>query len=103
MALVDDIASVVRAGYAFDTPSVTLGPLVVDGKSDAGAIVRIPMAMLSRHGLVAGATGTGKTKTLQVLAEQLDVEEAIAGQDTDGDPGASLTGRPEPGPCRPRW
>ena len=40
-------------------------------KPDPAAKVRIPLAMLNRHGLVAGATGTGKTKTLQVMAEQL--------------------------------
>ena len=45
--------------------------MVVDGVADPTALVRIPLAMFNRHGLVAGATGTGKTKTLQVIAEQL--------------------------------
>jgi DNA helicase HerA-like ATPase len=66
-----DLAAEVRAGYAFDGPVLDLGALVVDGACDATAQVRIPLGMLNRHGLVAGATGTGKTKTLQVLAEQL--------------------------------
>jgi len=44
---------------------------VVDGEVDPASQVRIPLAMFNRHGLVAGATGTGKTKTLQLLAEQL--------------------------------
>ena len=45
--------------------------MVVDGTTDSAAQIRIPLATVNRHGLVAGATGTGKTKTLQLLAEQL--------------------------------
>jgi DNA helicase HerA-like ATPase len=48
-----------------------LGPVVVAGAVDPSAQVRIPLATINRHGLVAGATGTGKTKTLQLIAEQL--------------------------------
>ena len=44
---------------------------MVDGNAHPDAPIRIPLAHLNRHGLVAGATGTGKTKTLQVMAEQL--------------------------------
>ncbi len=66
---VDEVAAV-RAGYAFDGPALAIGALV-NGEPDAETQVRIPLAMLNRHGLVAGATGTGKTRTLQVLAEQL--------------------------------
>src|SRR6185312_14621525 len=47
------------------------GSVVVDGTCDPTAQVRIPLATVNRHGLVAGATGTGKTKSLQVIAEQL--------------------------------
>ena len=60
----------IRAGYAFDGPALDMGALV-NGGPLADVPVRIPLAMVNRHGLVAGATGTGKTKTLQVLAEQL--------------------------------
>ncbi|MEV7628548.1 helicase HerA-like domain-containing protein [Actinoplanes sp. NPDC089786] len=67
-----DIPAEVRAGYAFTGPALELGALVgPDGAGDPTAKVRIPLAMVNRHGLVAGATGTGKTKTLQGLAEQL--------------------------------
>ena len=44
---------------------------MLDGSPHPGAQVRVPLAMLNRHGLIAGATGTGKTKTLQLIAEQL--------------------------------
>ncbi|KMO75497.1 helicase HerA-like domain-containing protein [Mycolicibacterium obuense] len=64
-------AQQIAAGYAGDGPALELGSVVIDGASDPTALVRIPMATLNRHGLVAGATGTGKTKTLQMLAEQL--------------------------------
>jgi len=60
----------IRAGYAFDAQALEMGALV-NGDPLADVAIRIPIAMLNRHGLVAGATGTGKTKTLQVLAEQL--------------------------------
>lgn len=60
----------VRAGYAFDGAVLELGALV-NGDARPDVPIRIPIAMTNRHGLVAGATGTGKTKTLQVLAEQL--------------------------------
>ncbi len=66
-----EAAARIAAGYRFTGGSVTLGTVVVDGTVDPTAAVSIPLAMFNRHGLVAGATGTGKTKTLQVIAEQL--------------------------------
>lgn len=65
-----EIVEIVKAGYAFEGTAIEMGALV-DGEPVPEAQVRIPLAMLNRHGLVAGATGTGKTKTLQVLAEQI--------------------------------
>ena len=64
-------AEQIAAGYSVDGQAVELGTVVVDGTVDPGAQIRIPLATVNRHGLVAGATGTGKTKTLQLMAEQL--------------------------------
>jgi DNA helicase HerA-like ATPase len=59
-------------GYDVQGPALELGALVrEDGTADASERIRISLSMLNRHGLVAGATGTGKTKTLQLVAEQL--------------------------------
>ncbi|MCD1284569.1 MULTISPECIES: helicase HerA-like domain-containing protein [unclassified Brevibacterium] len=60
-----------KDGYTFDTPTVQLG-VALDGEElSPDTPISIPLGMFNRHGLVAGATGTGKTVTLQVLAEQL--------------------------------
>ncbi|TMS45756.1 helicase HerA-like domain-containing protein [Mycobacterium sp. DBP42] len=64
-------AQQIAAGYAVEGQALELGTVVVDGAVDPAAQVRIPLATVNRHGLIAGATGTGKTKTLQVIAEQL--------------------------------
>jgi DNA helicase HerA-like ATPase len=66
-----DPVEAVRRGYTFTGPVIELGALVVAGDARSDAPVRLPLAMVNRHGLVAGATGTGKTKTLQLMAEQL--------------------------------
>ncbi|MFJ7151246.1 helicase HerA-like domain-containing protein [Streptomyces sp. NPDC100445] len=64
-------ARAIAAGYDFTGPALDLGALLWDGRCHADAPVRVPLSVLNRHGLVAGATGTGKTKTLQLIAEQL--------------------------------
>ncbi len=67
----DDVAARIAAGYATSGPVLVLGSVVHDGTPHPDAQVTLPLAMLNRHGLIAGATGTGKTKTLQLMAEQL--------------------------------
>src|SRR4030081_492673 len=64
-------AQQIASAYASQGQALELGTVVVDGAADPAAHVRIPLATVNRHGLVAGATGTGKTKSLQVMAEQL--------------------------------
>jgi uncharacterized protein len=66
-----EFAETIAAAYAAPGPVVDLGRGVHDGVVAPQAVVALPLGMVSRHGLVAGATGTGKTKTLQGLAEQL--------------------------------
>ena len=66
-----DFEEALTAGYNFEGPGITFGAAMRGDETFPGLRVRVPLAMMNRHGLVAGATGTGKTKTLQVLAEQL--------------------------------
>jgi len=101
----DDLLATVAKGYAFDGPALELGALVVDGTAHPDAGVRIPLAMVNRHGLVAGATGTGKTKTLQLMAEQLsalgvpvfaaDIKGDLSGLASPGEAGEKVTQRAE--------
>ncbi|MBW8751817.1 MAG: DUF853 family protein [Propionibacteriales bacterium] len=67
----DVISKAVAAGYQFEGATLELGGLMLNATDLSDVHVKIPLAMLNRHGLVAGATGTGKTKTLQLMAEQL--------------------------------
>ncbi|MGH9245523.1 MAG: helicase HerA-like domain-containing protein [Acidimicrobiales bacterium] len=66
-----DFATRVAEGYAADGKTVELGRGMLDGTVQSEAVVQVPASMFNRHGLIAGATGTGKTKTLQLVAEQL--------------------------------
>ena len=61
----------ISTGYAFDEPSLVIGSAMHDGELFNDQRVQVPLSILNRHGLIAGATGTGKTKTLQLLAGQL--------------------------------
>ncbi|MGW6024382.1 helicase HerA-like domain-containing protein [Streptomyces sp. NPDC055099] len=91
------------SGYAFAGPALDLGALLWDGQCLPDAQIRIPLAMLNRHGLVAGATGTGKTKTLQLIAEQLcaqgvpvflaDIKGDVSGISVPGESGEKVAGR----------
>lgn len=61
----------IQTGYSFKGESIILGGAMLDKENVSGISVKAPLKMFNRHGLIAGATGTGKTKTLQVIAEQL--------------------------------
>jgi DNA helicase HerA-like ATPase len=69
-----DVIESARAAFAGDAAELTLGAPLHGGECHPECLVRIPLAMMNRHGLIAGATGTGKTKTLQLLAEQLSAQ-----------------------------
>jgi len=61
----------ISAGYGFNEPTLIIGSAMLGDELFNDVRVAVPMSTLNRHGLVAGATGTGKTKTLQLLAGQL--------------------------------
>ena len=71
MSNTDAFKSQIEAGYTFEGESITLGAAMLEGAPVTGCHVKIPLKTLNRHGLIAGATGTGKTKSLQVITEQL--------------------------------
>lgn len=66
----EKVLSDARTTYPAQPKSITLGAIVHGGECAPEPIVTLPLSMANRHGLIAGATGTGKTKTLQLLAEQ---------------------------------
>ena len=98
-----DLREQIRTGYAFEGASLVLGAAVEGPEAHADLPVGLPLASLNRHGLVAGATGTGKTKTLQVMAEHLsaagvpvflaDIKGDLSGLALPGEEGEKITER----------
>ncbi len=84
----------IAKAYAVDGGAIDLGRGVHEANLELEAVVRLPLATMNRHGLIAGATGTGKTRTLQLLAEQLsDAGVSVFAADYKGD----LSGLGQPG------
>lgn len=71
MSKIADFSAEITAGYTFSGPSIVLGAAMLDATAVSGLQVKAPLRTMNRHGLIAGATGTGKTKSLQALSEQL--------------------------------
>ena len=88
----------VLEGYSFKGEHFPLGAAVLEGAVSTGTIVNLPLRTMNRHGLIAGATGTGKTKTLQLLAEGLSAASVpVLMMDIKGDmSGLAAAGQPGP-------
>lgn len=71
MSAQETFIAAIQKGYTFKGESILLGAAMLDKQAQENVQVRIPLKTMNRHGLIAGATGTGKTKTLQVLGEAL--------------------------------
>jgi DNA helicase HerA-like ATPase len=89
----------INKSYNTDKPHIFLGCGVLNGEILADAKINIALSMMNRHGLIAGATGSGKTRTLQVLAEQLSqAGVSVFLSDVKGD----LSGLAIPGASNPK-
>ncbi len=76
----------IKSGYTFKGENVKVGSAMLDGEVVSGADVFLPLKTMNRHGLIAGATGTGKTKTLQMISEALsDASVPVLVMDIKGD------------------
>jgi DNA helicase HerA-like ATPase len=74
MRTIENFKTHLIEGQVFKKDFIILGTGILDGEPVEGAQIKIPLKTLNRHGLIAGATGTGKTKTLQTIAEQLSLK-----------------------------
>jgi len=89
----------IENGYTTKGDAITMGAAMLNGEAVTNALVKIPLKTMNRHGLIAGATGTGKTKTLQVLAENLSEKGVpVLLMDLKGD----LSGIAKPSPGHPK-
>lgn len=94
----EKFSAYINNGYACNGECIILGSAMLDGQPVAGTQVKIPLKTMNRHGLIAGATGTGKTKTLQVISEQLSEKGVpVLLMDVKGD----LSGIAKPGEPKP--
>jgi DNA helicase HerA-like ATPase len=86
MSLKEKFWKEIETGYTFEGPSIILGGAMLNQECVNGLHVKLPLGTLNRHGLIAGATGTGKTKSLQIIAEQLSANSVpVIMMDVKGD------------------
>ncbi|MBC7687883.1 MAG: DUF853 family protein, partial [Aquabacterium sp.] len=86
MANKEDFIAAINAGYTFNGESVKIGAAMLAGEVISDAAIYLPLKTMNRHGLIAGATGTGKTKTLQMISEFLsDASVPVLLMDIKGD------------------
>lgn len=84
----------INDGYSFKGETITLGGAMLDKEVLTGTLIKLPLKTMNRHGLIAGATGTGKTKTLQLITESLAAKSVpVVVMDIKGD----LSGIAKPG------
>lgn len=99
MSATDKFIKDITEGNTFKGDFITLGAAMLEGETKTNAFVNVPLKTMNRHGLIAGATGTGKTKTLQVLAENLSEKGVpVLLMDIKGD----LSGLAKPSPGHPK-
>ncbi len=93
-----DVIDAARDAFGRNGPGIVLGAVMHEGAIHPEPQVTVPLAMMNRHGLIAGATGTGKTKTLQLIAEQLSAAGVpVFLADVKGDvSGVAAPGAPHP-------
>ena len=97
MSKIQSFKDEIAKGYTFKGESIIIGAAKLDGEVVEGTQIKIPLKTMNRHGLIAGATGTGKTKSLQVLAESLsDASVPVLLMDIKGD----LSGIAMPGEAK---
>jgi DNA helicase HerA-like ATPase len=98
-----DFGETIGQAYAAGGPAIELGIGIHDSELVSAAGVRVPLKMMNRHGLIAGATGTGKTRTLQVIAEQLSAAGvSVFAADVKGDVSGIAVPGSDDGPAKKR-
>lgn len=99
MSAKENFIKMILDGYTFKGESITLGAAIYENEPQTNLLIKIPLSTINRHGLIAGATGTGKTKTVQIFAEALSEKSIpVLLMDIKGD----LSGIAAPGSSNPK-
>lgn len=99
MANQEQFVQTIQQGYTFKGASITIGGGMLDAAAVPNTLIKLPLKTLNRHGLIAGATGTGKTKSIQAISERLSENGiSVLMMDIKGD----FSGVAEPGVSNPK-